>query len=278
MTGSTHIEQLEKYNDSLCVEYIDIEGLKTAIYYPEVLHDGGENILMIHGHNGSYVGMTPLGKLLARSCNVFYVDLPGHGNSDIPSTTDIGGIDAWTMRLLEGIASVVAPDIIIAHSMASRIAVKATAGSAVRVLFLMPDVANSWIAEIAARVMSHIDGFALRLYSTSVVTKLRGFIFCRYHTAKSWNIISYLTDHTHQIPQKTRYQLVLASTLRPYTIPDSSNYTIVVGEYDVVSRVNYEELRQSYSAARVVQFPGGHVAPVEVAEELYGFLRKHDVL
>ena len=70
----------------------------TAIYFEE-LSKAGHPLLMLHGWGQSSSAFRPLAELLSRHANVFLLDLPGFGESELPPSD--WGTEDYARRLLE---------------------------------------------------------------------------------------------------------------------------------------------------------------------------------
>jgi pimeloyl-ACP methyl ester carboxylesterase len=87
---------------------------------------------MLHGWGRSLDGLRPLGELLAGSCQVVLIDLPGFGNSPLPSAASNAGGGWTTVDYTERVKSFldqegIARCALLGHSFGGRIAVRLAA-------------------------------------------------------------------------------------------------------------------------------------------------------
>lgn len=92
----------------------------------------GPVVVMLHGWGRSLDALRPLGELLASSCQVILLDLPGFGNSPLPpAATNSGG--GWsTIEYMERVKTFLDDEgvtrfVLLGHSFGGRIAVRLAA-------------------------------------------------------------------------------------------------------------------------------------------------------
>ena len=83
----------------LSMRLVTVAGIETAIYVDNANHTE-TTLLFVHGVGGDHHGMMPLAYCLKDTYRVIFVDLPGHGNSAMPPTTDITFLKRWSQELL----------------------------------------------------------------------------------------------------------------------------------------------------------------------------------
>lgn len=102
------------YNDwQLSVQYVQVAGVKTAVYI-DAASQAETTLLFVHGIGGDYHGMVPLAYCLRETYRVAFVDLPGHGRSDIPPTDSLSFLEQWSGQLRGALGFPVG--MVIAHS------------------------------------------------------------------------------------------------------------------------------------------------------------------
>ena len=84
---------------------------------------GGRPLILLHGWGNNMASLMELGKLLAKSFQVYLVDLPGFGLSSIPPT--VYGSETYASIVEEFMRSLaIANPIIIGHSFGGKIAIQ----------------------------------------------------------------------------------------------------------------------------------------------------------
>lgn len=266
----TRPEQLEADRAELHCSFVQIDGVRTAVYISETINTRRKTILLVHGLGGSYAGMIPLGQVLAKTCNVIYVDLPGHGASDLPvDQTDLGGIDSWILHLLDGgMIGDVRVDQVVAHSFGCYIAAKSYAAHPVPTTFLMPVEHVSRSYTISARLAYLFRALIIPPYNIRWWSTFRGFVLSHHRTAKTWHILQFIARTTQPSRAQLRYQLRIATQLPRYEVPDDSKCTVVFGTFDTMSRVGLAVLSTRLKQTKIITVESGHMAPIEQAYDI----------
>lgn len=276
----TRPEQLEADRAELRCSFVQIDGVKTAVYTPETINKRRKTLLLVHGLGGSYTGMIPLGQVLAKTCNVIYVDLPGHGQSGMPKDIEtLGGIESWSRELTKGSMLDEHPiDMVIGHSFGCYIAATNYQANPMPTTFLMPVVVVSRLYTLSARVVNLLRFIAIPTYNIQVWSTFRGFFLSRNMTKKTWRILSFVARTTQPSQQQLRYQLRLATQLPSYQLPDSYTCSVVAGRFDTMSAIGYKKLRQRLTNTKFATIAGGHLAPIEQAYKVANIVKQqHDL-
>lgn len=252
----------------------NIAGVSTAIYCPDEPDARKPNILLIHGLNGSWRGMKQLGFLLRKQYNVYFVDLPGHGASSVP-TFSIREWSQWIEKLLPsgmligGGAISVQIDRVVAHSFGCYVAAALKQyHPALPTIYLMPVLSPSRFMRVWSGVMKLLTPVMVATYNIEIWASLRGFVLCHRRTRDSWRIMRWSSAAPHASREQLRYQISIMRMLPSYVLPDAKRDTIIVGKFDTVESVDVSMLQRNIRQSTIVAFPGGHIAPIEQADEL----------
>lgn len=97
----------------LQTRFVDVCGVRTALHVSRKA-PSAPVLLFVHGIGGDHHGMVPLAYELRESCTIVLVDLPGHGESDMPATSSLGFLEKWARELPAACGAPV--DMVIAHS------------------------------------------------------------------------------------------------------------------------------------------------------------------
>lgn len=270
---------LQQYTQSLIQRRIIVDGIHTALYMPEAIDEARPNVLMIHGLSGSYIGNIPLGQLLAKKYNVYYVDLPGHGGSDTPSAGTMDAIDSWSEKLIVSkMIDEVRIDTVIAHSFGCYVAARSYAQNNIETVFLMPVAKESIANFVTAKVVYGLRAVTIPTYNLVTWSTLRGFMMSHKPNLATWRTLGFVARNTQPGHKKLRYQMQLATRVLPFGLPDASNCAAVIGKYDVIASVSYAKMHRMYPSMRVYSYDGGHLAPIEDAEKVRDLLVKNGLI
>lgn len=266
---SWHISQFE----------LEVAGLETALYGPEQADPAKQTVLLVHGMGGDRHGMIPLGYELKDHYNVYFVELPGHGRTKIPSDRRH---DFW-WRWAEDLTVVlerksIRLDLVVGHSSGCAVVAAMRLPSPARYVMLMPVPIPTKTHQTYIKVLSVFRRSIAPWYGWYRVALWRGVLLLRRHTREALDAVRWVSKKTAYSRWRFYYQLELAlhwPTSAFYHHVEkgvASRLTIIMGAEDSIPAESYFELRKRLPEADVRLLPGGHLLPIEspseVAEEI----------
>ncbi len=259
--------------------FINVKGTKTAVHLTNDIKTSQETLVLIHGLDGSHDGMKPLGYELRHDYNVVFVDLPGHGSSELPQDYSVEYLDSWARLLVSGLREEgINIDRIIAHSFGCRIAASIFAVSHIPTIFLMPvpDVSKTY--RRWAKGIYFLRSFFAMVHNIRWYSAARGFSICRDKSRQTWRLMRWLGSRCHPGYSAVSYRLAIAARMDSYQLPNSSKVSIVSASHDMIPETDFFELGVRYPKAFMQLFLGGHLAPIENPIQLARELRRTSLI
>ena len=262
------IDACDKWD--VATEMRTIDGIKTAIYIASENDHSKQNLLLIHGLNGSWRGMKQLGYLLKDKYNIFFVDLPGHGSSEVPNDSPTAGAwGSWARELIDDDIFAHSKsgciDRVIAHSFGCYVATLCRQFRDIPTTFLMPVLHQSRFMDVWSGAVKLTAPITVATYNIELWSSIRGFCLCHNYNSNSWRAVRWLSRPPYSSHEQLRYQMKLMNKIPKYSLPEGLSDSVVIGEFDTVGKVSLSELKRPELA---IAFPGGHMAPIEDAEDL----------
>lgn len=267
------IEQAyDKFVASLQREFVNVDGVKTALYIHKTLHASPhtKTLLFIHGAGGDFHGLVPLAYELRDEFNIIFVDLPSHGASELVHRLTVAKLCKWAEELLPALEKRgVDIDTVLAYSLgcvvASRVQHK-------RTWYLNPPLQLSRSMKLSSAVffrMRVIMQFGYLNYRFSV---FRGRWLLRKKNTETLQLVDWLTRRTNanrsQLLEYWRVGREIAFSHR-MEIPSSQFVGVLSSTYDSVVRpISAKDV----AANCFVELETGHMSVIEqprrVAKEI----------
>lgn len=272
-TGDDYDAWLKNFTTQI----IAVNGIDTAVYVAPLSDTLKPTILIIHGLNGEYHGIVPLGYELRHDFRVIFVDVPAHGASAIPTGRNLlGDIYEWGRELLVVLRS---------HNFAIAAVVGHSFGS---LAAQMVDVPNMVLLNppFGLKGIPHFPASAL-VYFTPLIARLHGAYHVKIRRARRMMhtltqeadaAITWSSGHIHTSSRQLTFQARLGAAMtasktlldigRLNAVP---NLLLLFSDYDTTIDNDAAPLDRLPNAA-VVNLPTGHVSvfemPSEIAEEI----------
>lgn len=256
-------------------EIIVIAGVKTAAYTaPEA--DGKPIVLFVHGINGDYHGLVPVAYLVRDVCRAVFVDMPGHGGSELPQDEDVVALMSnWAHSLPEALQNIgIMTTAAVGHSFGSYIVQETGADT---MMLLNPPFGATPLSRTGTAVLGHVPSVVAKAYQSETAMIYRGQWLMHTRTKETDEIVAWSSALTHVTQAQFKFQAKLADIVAPQRLMnterlrDVSRLGIVLAQYDKIvdnSSASLDELPN----ATIVTLPTNHVSifemPERVAEEL----------
>ena len=251
-----------------------VHGVKTMIYINES-NSSKPIALFLHGIGGSHYGLTKLAKTMD-DYQPILVDLPGHGNSDIPDWYDIYNLRDWLTELCELLGKKYGKlNVVITHSFGCYSVNPEQIQS--KVIFICPVIKTSPFYELYAKVgqkLLSLNSFT-KIYNSKRFSMLRGEVLLR---KRSNSIRQYVAEISSTESATTRdqrrYQAKL-SCIKINNVFDKINpYLVIAGSMDGLTTDNTEpNLKSIFKKSIVCMIDGGHLLPIEASDLVSGCIK-----
>jgi len=236
------------------------------------------NLLFIHGAANDHSVFALQSRYFAyHNCNIYALDLPGHGQSDGDALTSVEALADWLIAVLDALN--IAKASLVGHSLGSLIALEATARNSQRidkVALLATAVPMTVSAELlaAAAANDHVAFEMINSWSFSLPRQLGG---------NRWPGV-WMTGNAMRLMERMRPNVLHADLIA------CSSYTnglkaaaaircptlVLLGGRDVMAPVKAaREVAKTLSDARVVTLAGcGHAMMSEEPDAVLDALRQ----
>lgn len=253
------------------IEIVTITGVKTAVYAaPEV--DGKPVVLFVHGINGDYHGMVPVAYLMREACRVVFVDIPGHGQSELPNDDDVLTLmNTWAKALPEAL-QIIGLGIVAAagHSFGAYI-IQETGLPAMALL--NPPFGATALSRRGTVVLGRAPSVIAKAYQSQGAMIQRGHWLMHTRTRESDEIIAWSSALTHVTKEQFKFQAHLSDVVAPLKLMDAEqlrktpHLLVVVSDYDRIVDNSSAPL-DALPNATVVRLPTNHVSIFEMPERI----------
>lgn len=270
-----------KYYDAwlntFTTQIIAVNDIDTAVYVAPVSDTPKLSVLIIHGLNGEYHGIVPLGYELRHDFRVIFVDVPAHGASGIPSGGSLlDNIYNWGSELLPELRRHGFPiSAVIGHSFGS---LAAQMVDVPNIVLLNPPFGLKGISHFSASALVCFAPLIANLHGAYHVKIKRARRMMHSLTQDADAAITWSSKHIHTSSRQLAFQarlgaaMVGAKTLldikRLNAVP---NLLLLFSDYDTTID-NAAAPLDELTNAKVVTIPTGHVSvfemPREIAEEI----------
>lgn len=245
-------------------------GLRTSIYGPKIHDKNKKTILLIHGLGGDYHGMVPFGYEIRLRFNVYILELPGHGDTDIPSAHTYEFWLRWSQAVLPTLKSrKIQVDTIVAHSFGCIVAAAVMQKFDVQCVFMNPVPRTTVQYRTYAQVMHTMRYIIAPWYGVYPLAVWRGLILANLKSRQSFDTLGWISRKTKYVATQLRYQLGVAVQFNDiYLFSGLSDGAIrklhiVMGSHDTFSTEDYYDLKRDIPHATITLLPGGHLLPIE---------------
>jgi pimeloyl-ACP methyl ester carboxylesterase len=271
-------DEYDAWLQEFSTDTVNVAGVATAVYVAPQPQVPLRVVLFVHGINGDYHGFVPVAYELREQCRVVFVDLPGHGNSSIPTDEDlVGGMKAWSKGLVEALrihgldVSVVA-----GHSFGAYIAQETNLS---RLALLNPPFAASQLSRRGTVLLDRAAPMVGGVYSSYTAMVRRGHWLMHRRTEKTDAIIAWSSRLTRITREQFKFQTrfaTAASLQNLMNIPLLSRVPkllVIMSRYDRVvnnAGVPIDQLPQ----AQIVMLPTDHVSVTEMPERVASEIRQ----
>lgn len=245
-------------------------GLRTSFYGPKKHDTAKKTVLLIHGLGGDYHGMVPLGYEIRLRFNVYIVELPGHGHTDIPSARTYEFWLRWSQALLPALKSrKITVDTIVAHSFGCMVGAAVMQKFDVQSVFMNPVPRTTVQYRTYSQVMHSLRYIIAPWYGLYPLAVWRGLILSNHKTRQSFDALDWISHRTKYVARQLRYQLEVAVQFKDiYLFSGLSDVSIrklhiIMGSHDTFSTEDYYDLKRDIPHATLTLLPGGHLLPIE---------------
>ncbi|MCL2316702.1 MAG: alpha/beta fold hydrolase [Actinomycetia bacterium] len=247
--------------------FVEAHGLRTAlVVWPD---NGLPPAMLLPGLTGTYRGLIPLAREAVHTRPIL-VDLPGHGDTDVPTWWRQPDLRAWFADVHAAVAADYgAPALVVAHSFACLTVPPGTPD----VTFVCPVPAVQPVTMAAARVLRR----ALRLpalteaFNEPLGSALRDLWMVKRKTWATWRELLAMDREEWRItPGQRSYQ---AGLTRVMTGPDQfagvAPRRVVVVDRDVLAgRHTARDMAARFPDAELIVLDSGHLVVIEDAPTL----------
>lgn len=251
-------------------EFITIHDTRTAIFS---MGDATQpTTLLIHGINGSHYGFAELADRLTQAgYHVVLVDLPGHGDSDMPSWSDLANLRQWCDELLGAVASRFgALDKIVAHSFGCY--VLGGGGLNWETTFICPVPTVSRYYRVTAKLGRLLAlPLAPAIYNWTPFSAWRGFMLLKAKNWQNWHRQYAVARADSGISAaKRRYQVRLARISEmPHIFASVHPTKVIMGSRDRLPQERSPtQMQQVFPDATIAVVDGGHLLTTESPDQV----------
>ncbi len=257
--------------DAMC---LSVAGLETTFYYTKN-EPTKPTTLFIHGIGGDYHGMVPLAYEMRANVNVLIIELPGHGSTAIPNDVTLAWWQKWSEKVLEALRKEnITVDKIVAHSFGCLPAQAMARTFKGRITLLNLVSHPTRVYSQYAQMMYTFRYILLPTYTWYPFALLRGLGLLYHPNYSSLTAIRWISHMTKTDNRKFLYQTTLGNQLqrtdllRERSLKNAPDIRIILGSHDTFSSIGYYELCKILPNTPITILPGGHMLPIERAEEV----------
>jgi pimeloyl-ACP methyl ester carboxylesterase len=261
------MRNLTSWDKRLKRDFVVANGVRTAIFRPS--KQLGSNILLVHGINGSHYGLVGLAKRLSdNGGRPILLDLPGHGDSEVPTWFDIENLRRWFSEIYQQISSGRRLDVA-AHSFGCY----AVTPERADLTFICPAPTKNPVVQLApevADVLFRVQPL-IKIYDWQPFSYRRGIALLHDKNPANRQAVADQAAHDVKTTAKQRrFQTKLAKALPLTGLFDNiSPTTVVMGRYDKLMREDTPDKMQAvFNKAKIVQLDSGHMPNIECVDQL----------
>jgi hypothetical protein len=266
---------MKRQNKNWQVEFFVSNGVRTALWrYQHNTRRQRKNILLIHGINGSHFGLMELVKnLIKMNYNPIMLDLPGHGDSDIPDWHDIKNIYKWYNECLTKISQECGEiHKVVAHSFGCYV-VDFSNKTIEDITLICPVPTPNKTSKFLANLAEFFLRFrwAVRIYNFVPFSVWRGMLLLGEKTSGRRSRIIYVSKHdANTTIDQRRYQLKILDVINSKDIfANADPKLVIIGRADMLPKERtVTDFSKVFPNSEVKEVRGGHLAPIENAHEI----------
>lgn len=264
--------------DDFASKTIEINGIKTAVYSAPVVDIRLPVVLFVHGINGDYHGLVPVAYELRDACRAVFVDLPGHGQTEIPQAGDIyEQVSHWARELPTALQKIgLRPLAAVGHSFGGYVAQQ----TGLDVLgILNPSFEASALSRLGTAILDKVAPIIRRAYSSYPVMIRRGHWLIHARTKATDEIVAWASRHAHVTPAQFRFQTRFATILAVKELVDvpwlatRKKLLMILSQYDRIVD-NSKARLEMLTKATIVTLPTDHVSVFEMPKQVAAEIRK----
>jgi|GEM_PF-5313726 len=262
---------------SFSTNTVVVANIRTATY---IAPKAGNKpiVLFVHGINGDHHGMVPVAYLLRDTCRVVFVDMPGHGASELPlGDNALARMQAWAQALSKALHEIgIEITAAVGHSFGAYI-VQETGVSTIALL--NPPFAATSLSYRSTVVLGHAPPFVARVYQSKTAMIGRGHWLMHKRTKATDEIIAWSSRLTRVTKEQFKFQARLSDQVAPLELVDIERLKalphlhIVMSEYDRIVDNSFAPLDKLPNAT-IVTLPTDHVSVFEMPDKVAGEVKK----
>lgn len=240
-------------------------------------------LVLLHGFGGTYHGLLPLARALAKNWRVIILEMPNHGASQLVDIVSSQQLQAWAHEALAEISKQYGkPTAVVAHSFGCGAFANPAITRRYPTVMLCPVPTPSYSFRIMARSAIR-SSFLSRLQNTPHLAVVKGMALLKRQNQRAvqfvgWNSRCFATPTADQL-EKQRHMLRIAlehDLFSPTTLVNTVRL-VVAGAADTTATQRTTEQLQAVFGARthVHVIEGGHLLFLEAPEELAELITSH---
>lgn len=267
----------DEWLSSFSADTVAVATLRTAVY---IAPKAGKKpvVLFVHGINGDYHGIVPVAYLLRDTCRVVFVDMPGHGASELPlGDNALARMQAWARALPKALHEIgIEITAVVGHSFGAYI-VQETGVSTMALL--NPPFAATPLSHRSMVVLGHAPLFVAKVYQSKTAMIGRGHWLMHKRTKATDEIIAWSSRLTHVTKEQFKFQARLSDQIAPLKLVDIEklralpHLLIVMSEYDRIVDNSSAPLDKLPNAT-IVTLPTDHVSVFEMPDKVAGEVKR----
>lgn len=254
-----------KWLDTLTPQRVSCSGIATMAYHT-TLDRNKRTLLLMHGLSGDRHGLAAFGYALVDDYNLVLVELPGHGQTELPEADTAEHLAAWARELLPSLSSIqIKIDGVIAHSMGGY---AAQFIRQVPIMLYNPVLRTSAIASLFQRQMRALGRIAGRVHSWYPWAAYRGYRLLSVPTEQNKALIRWISRSVKITQRQYRYGMNLVVVTRngeliAEELSAIKQLAIVVGCRDKLVVTRLEPYSTVAPHAMLYQLDLGHLSIIE---------------